>query len=277
MRKTVLITGCSSGFGKAAALRFRDADWNVVATMMNTEAWSEPPSENLLVLPLDIRDARAIGAALARAIDRFGRVDCVVNNAGMGLFSVFEATPMETVRALFETNVFGAMRVMQAIFPHFRDNGGGRIVNVSSSSAIVPEPLLSVYSASKWAVDGFTESVRHELATQNIVVKLVEPGLVKETNFIQRALETSQVVPVPPTYRAYADQIAQMYLGPSPFRLSTAMDIADAIFAAVTDDTDQLRTNVGEDSMTLAHMRRETSEVEYNAWTLARYGATRPA
>ncbi len=277
MRKTVLITGCSSGFGKAAALRFRDADWNVVATMTNTGAWSEPGSENVLVLPLDIRDDGSIGAALARAIDHFGRVDCVVNNAGMGLFSVFEATPMETVRALFETNVFGAMRVMQAVLPHFRDNGGGCIVNVSSSSAIVPEPLLSVYSASKWAVDGFTESVRHELATQNIVVKLVEPGLVKETNFIQRALETSQVVPVPRTYRAYADQIAQMYLGPTPFRLSTAMDVADAIFAAATDDTDQLRYNVGEDSRTLAHMRRETSEAEYNAWTLARYGATRPA
>ncbi len=277
MRKTVLITGCSSGFGKAAALRFGDAAWNVVATMTNTEAWSEPPSENLLVLPLDIRDDVSIRVALARSIERFGRVDCVVNNAGMGLFSVFEATPIETVRALFETNVFGAMRVMQAVLPHFRGNGGGRIVNVSSSSAIVPEPLLSVYSASKWAIDGFTESVRHELATQNIVVKLVEPGLVKETNFIQRALETSQVVPVPPTYRAYADQIAQMYLGPSPFRLSTAMDIADAIFAAATDDTDQLRYNVGEDSMTLAHMRRETSEAEYNAWTLARYGATRPA
>jgi NAD(P)-dependent dehydrogenase (short-subunit alcohol dehydrogenase family) len=277
MRKTVLITGCSSGFGKAAALRFRDADWNVVATMMNPEAWSEPPSENLLVLPLDIRDGVSIRVALARSIERFGRVDCVVNNAGMGLFSVFEATPMDTVRALFETNVFGAMQVMQAVLPHFRGNGGGRIVNVSSSSAIVPEPLLSVYSASKWAVDGFTESVRHELATQNIVVKLVEPGLVKETNFIQRALETSQVVPVPPTYRAYADQIAQMYLGPTPFRLSTAMDVADAIFAAATDDTDQLRYNVGEDSMTLAHMRRETSEAEYNAWTLARYGASTPA
>ncbi len=277
MRKTVLITGCSSGFGKAAALRFRYADWNVVATMTNTEAWSEPGSETVLVLPLDIRDDGSIGVALARAIDHFGRVDCVVNNAGMGLFSVFEATPMETVRALFETNVFGAMRVMQAVLPHFRDNGGGRIVNVSSSSAIVPEPLLSVYSASKWAIDGFTESVRHELATQNIVVKLVEPGLVKETNFIQRALETSQAVPVPPTYRAYADQIAQMYLGPSPFRLSTAQDVAAAIFTAATDDTDQLRYNVGEDSLTLAHMRRETSEVEYNAWTLARYGVVRPA
>ena len=243
--------------------------------LMNPEAWSEPPSENLLVLPLDIRDGVSIRVALARSIERFGRVDCVVNNAGMGLFSVFEATPMDTVCALFETNVFGAMRVMQAVLPHFRDNGGGRIVNVSSSSAIVPEPLLSVYSASKWAVDGFTESVRHELATQNIVVKLVEPGLVKETNFVQRALETSQAVPVPPTYRAYADQIAQMYLGPSPFRLSTAMDIADAIFTAATDDTDQLRYNVGEDSMTLAHMRRETSEAEYNAWTLARYGSSR--
>jgi NAD(P)-dependent dehydrogenase (short-subunit alcohol dehydrogenase family) len=275
MRKTVLITGCSSGFGKAAALQFRDADWNVVATMTNTGAWSEPGSENVLVLPLDIRDDGSIGAALARAIDHFGRVDCVVNNAGMGLFSVFEATPMETVRALFETNVFGAMRVMQAVLPHFRDNGGGRVVNVSSSSAIVPEPLLSVYSASKWAVDGFTESVRHELATQNIVVKLVEPGLVKETNFVQRALETSQAVPVPPTYRAYADQIAQMYLGPSPFRLSTATDVADAIFTAAADDTDQLRYNVGEDSRTLAHMRRETSEAEYNAWTLARSGAGR--
>jgi short-subunit dehydrogenase len=166
---------------------------------------------------------------------------------------------------------------MQAVLPHFHEIGGGRVVNVSSSSAIVPEPLLSIYSATKWAVDGFTESVRHELATQNIVVKLVEPGLVKETNFIQRTLETSQAVPVPPSYQGYVDQITQMYMGPSPFQLSSADDVAAAIFAAASDESDQLRYNVGEDSNTLAHMRRETSEAVYNAWTLSRYGATHSA
>jgi NAD(P)-dependent dehydrogenase (short-subunit alcohol dehydrogenase family) len=254
-------------------MRFREANWNVVATMLDTSAWSVPPSENWLVLPLDIRDTASIRAALAQAIERFGRVDCVVNNAGMGLFSVFEATPMETVRALFETNVFGAMQVTQAVLPHFHESGGGRIVNVSSTSAIVPEPLLSVYSATKWAVDGFTECLRYELATQNIVVKLVEPGLVKETNFLQRAYEKSQAVPVPPSYQGYVDRVAQMYMGPSSFQLGTAEDVAAAIFAAATDETDQLRYNVGEDSKTLAHMRRETSEAEYNAWALSRYGA----
>jgi len=277
MRKTVLITGCSSGFGKAAALRFHEANWNVVATMLDTEAWLVPPSEHCLVLSLDIRDTASIRAAVAEAVEHFGRIDCIVNNAGMGLFSVFEATPMETVRALFEINVFGAMQVMQVVLPYFHKIGGGRIVNVSSSSAIVPEPLLSIYSATKWAVDGFTESVRHELATQNIVVKLVEPGLVKETNFIQRTLETSQAVPVPPSYQGYVDQITQMYMGPSPFQLGSADDVAAAIFAAASDESDQLRYNVGEDSNALAHMRRETSEAEYNAWTLSRYGAIRSA
>ena len=275
MRKTVIITGCSSGFGKAAASRFLKANWNVVATMLDTEVESVFPAENCLVLPLDIRDTTSIRTAVAAAIQRFGRIDCVVNNAGMGLFSVFEATPMETTRALFEINVFGAMQVMLAVLPHFHEIGGGRIVNVSSSSAVVPEPLLSIYSATKWAVDGFTESVRHELITQNIVVKLVEPGLVKETNFIQRTLETSQAVAVPPWYQGYVDQITQMYMGPSPFRLSSADDVAAAIFAASSDESDQLRDNVGEDSNALAHMRRETSEAEYNAWTLSRYGATR--
>src|ERR1700685_4521626 len=98
--KTVLITGASSGFGRAAALRFREVGWRVAATMMNTDEWKEAETADLLVLPLNVEDVQSIKNAIARTIERFGRIDCVVNNAGRGMFSVFEATPMEAVRAL---------------------------------------------------------------------------------------------------------------------------------------------------------------------------------
>jgi NAD(P)-dependent dehydrogenase (short-subunit alcohol dehydrogenase family) len=157
--KTVLITGSSSGFGRAAAMQFRETGWRVAATMMNTDEWKEAETDDLLVLPLNVEDLQSIKHAIARTIERFGKIDCVVNNAGRGMFSVFEATPMEAARALFETNVFGVLQVTQAVLPHFRSNGGGRLINVSSEAGIVSEPLMSIYGATKYAVEGFTESI----------------------------------------------------------------------------------------------------------------------
>lgn len=274
MAKTVLITGCSSGFGKAAVPLFRQAGWNVVATMRDpAQSNATDASEELQILPMEIRDTASIEAAFAQAIERFGIVDCVVNNAGSGLFSVFEATPMKAVRELFETNVFGLMQVTQAALPHFQKNGGGRFVNVSSGAGFVPEPLMSIYSATKFAIEGFTEAVRYELETQNIVVKLVEPGMVAGTNFIKGTLKQSEPFPVPPSYKAVADQTTAMFMSASPFKLATETEVAAAIVAAASEDSDKLRSVVGVDNETSAHMRRETSEAEYSAWARSRRAA----
>lgn len=273
-RKTVLVTGGSSGFGRAAVASFLARGWNVAATARRPEAeWPKEPAEHLLVRAMDVRDADSVTAAVERAVERFGRLDCVVNNAGVGLLSVFEATPMADVRDLFETNVFGMMRVTQAAVPYFAAQGGGRVVNVSSGSGIVPEPLMSVYAATKFAVEGFTESLRYELATRKVVVKLVEPGLVPDTNFVQRTAETSRAVPVPPAYEGYLRHVMARFQQDSPYRLATESTVADAIVTAASDDTTQLRYVVGEDTEVAAAMRRETSEKEYDSWALSKYAA----
>jgi len=274
MQRTVLITGCSSGFGRAAALAFHGAGWNVVATMRDTTRWSGADlPEDILVVSLDVQDAEATQAALAKAVARFGRLDCLVNNAGQGLFSVFEVTPMTAIRALFETNTFGVMQLTQAILPHFRQHGGGCVVNVTSQAAITPDPMMAAYDASKWAVEGLTEALHYELEPQGITVKLVEPGFVPTTNIVQQTLERSKEIPVPSAYKAFVDQTLAMYMAePSP-ELATEADVAQAIVAAASDGDDRLRYVVGSDAKTAAHMRRETSEDEYIAWARSRYGA----
>jgi NAD(P)-dependent dehydrogenase (short-subunit alcohol dehydrogenase family) len=272
MAQTVLITGCSSGFGKAAASAFQQAGWNVVVTMRDISRRPEDgSSESMLVIPLDVIDPVSIEAALKHGAARFGGIDCVVNNAGQGLLSVFEVTPMNTIRALFEANIFGPMQVVQAALPYFREKGRGRVVNVSSSAAIIPDPLMAVYSASKWALDGLTEALRYELETQNVVVKLVEPGFVPSTNIVQQTLNAAKAVPVPVSYQAFVDQTIAMFMSESPFELATESDVAQAIVAAASDETDRLRYVVGGDANTSARMRWETSEDEYIAWARSRY------
>ncbi len=272
-RRTVLVTGSSSGLGKAAVDLFRTRGWNVVAATRRPDAWQAEPADDLLVCPLDIRDADSVDAALAQTIQRFGRLDCLVNNAGAGLLSVFASTPMIAVRELFETNVFGMMQVTQSALPYLSAHGRGCIVNVASGSGIVPEPLMSVYGATKFAVEGFTESLRYELAPHGVVVKLIEPGLVRETNFIQNTAETSRAIPIPPAYEDYVYQKMAGYLRESPYRLATPSEVADTILTAATDPTPQLRYPVGEDIETSARMRHETDEKSYNDWALAKYAA----
>ncbi len=275
-RQTVLITGSGSGLGRAARVLFAERGWNIASTSRTvTDEHAHAGTDRVLVLPLDVRDPAAVSAAFAATITRFGRVDCVVNNAGAGLFSVFEATPMAVVRDLFDTNVFGLMQVTQAAVPHFRDAGGGRLVNLSSGAGIVPEPLMSVYAATKFAVEGFTESLRYELAGEHVSVALIEPGLVTGTGFLPRTAQSSAAVPVPPPYQGLVGQMSAVWQRESPYQLATMAAVAEAILAAATDDPPRLRYVVGDDAQTSARMRRQTSEPEYDAWATARY--TSPA
>ena len=137
------------------------------------------------------------------------------------------------------------MSVMQASLRYFKEAGKGRFVNISSGSGIMPEPLMSIYSASKHAVEGFTESVAYELATQNVSVKLIEPGLVKGTSFMQQTQKSSESIPQPSEYKAYVEQVISMYMGRSSEGLATEQDVAEAIFRAATEDSGELRTLVG--------------------------------
>jgi short-subunit dehydrogenase len=131
---------------------------------------------------------------------------------------------------------------------------------------------MSIYGATKYAVKGFTESIAYECASQNISVKLIEPGLVQGTNFIEKALENSRAAPVPPSYQSFVDQSLALYREPSQLQRATESNVAEAIVAAATDTSEQLRYLVGSDVVTLAHMRWETSEEQYRAWARSKYG-----
>ena len=187
MTKSVLITGCSTGFGRAAAIRFLAAGWNVVATMRDTAAWDGGSSEHLAVQALDVTDTASIRAAFEVAETHFGGLNAVLNIAGIGLFSVFEATPDRKAREVFETNTFGPMEIMRHAIPLLRRRGGGHIVNLTSASSIVPEPLMAIYNGSKAALDNMTETLRFELAPQNIILRLIEPGFVPTTGLVPKA------------------------------------------------------------------------------------------
>jgi NAD(P)-dependent dehydrogenase (short-subunit alcohol dehydrogenase family) len=276
MTRTVLITGCSSGFGKAAATKFHDRGWNVVATMRDPGDWDGGSSDRLLTHALDVTDPASIRSAFDAGVARFGSVDAVVNVAGIGLFSVFETTTDETARSVFETNLFGPIEIMRVAIPHLREHGGGRIVNLTSASSIVPEPLMGIYNASKAALDNLTETLRLELSPQNIVLKLIEPGFVPTTRLVEKAQANAPVLTIVPSeYEAYVNQRMAVFSSEFPVELATPEDVADAILASVNDETGQLRWVVGADQAERMHMRHETSEAEYNDWTWSQLGPSR--
>ncbi len=270
--KTVLITGTSSGFGKTAARLFANNGWNVVATMRRPATEKELVGrDDVLVTRLDVQDRPSIAEAIEVGITHFGRIDALINNAGFGLYGLFEATPIEKVREQFDVNVFGAMDVTRAILPHFRNNKGGLILNVSSGAGVFTLPLLSLYCASKFALEGFSESLSYELASQNIVVKIIEPGGVLSTNFGKRSGEEAARNASLEDYDAFVADTNAIFAGLRAARLATEEDVARVIFEAATDGTDQLRYVATRDIAPLVKARRETSEQEYITYMRSRF------
>lgn len=258
--KNVLVTGCSSGYGLATAHHFLDHGWNVVATMRAPKPVAGlPASDKLRTVPLDVTDRASITSAVREAISAFGGLDAVVNNAGIGLLSAFEATPESLTRELFETNTFGTMAVSQAVIPHFRERRAGTLINVTSSVGIVPMPLVAAYVASKYAVEGFTESLAYELSFFGIRTKIVQPGYGPGTAFIANSTDRMKGL-VPPSYAPYVDQIMSGHAGA---KTTAGDDVARAVFLAATDGSKRLRYAAGPDAEDLAAMRRAQPGDDY--------------
>jgi NAD(P)-dependent dehydrogenase (short-subunit alcohol dehydrogenase family) len=261
--KTILITGTSSGYGRSIAQFFLDRGWNVIATMRRPDESLFAKSDRLKVLPLDVTNAGSIDRAIAGGVAAFGAIDVLVNNAGIGLASAVEATPDATVREMFETNTFGVMATCRAIIPQMRQQGGGVIVNVTSSTTLGVMPLVAVYAASKCAVEGFTESLSYELEGFNIKARLVEPGYAPTTNFTANGGPRMQGL-IPADYGAFA-QSCFGKMANYPTAYCTEEEVAEATYAAATDEGRAIRYPAGADSKMLADLRWSTSEDHYLA------------
>ena len=265
MKKTVLITGASSGIGRATAKLFANGGWNVIATMRKPAAETVLTGmSDLLVSRLDVRDRGSIAQAIEAGIARFGRIDALINNAGYGQYGVFEAIPREKIQEQFDVNVFGVMDVTRAILPHFRKNKGGLIINISSGAGIFTLPMISLYCASKFALEGFSEALAYELASQNIVVKLVVPhGGGSGTGFSERSAEKSAKDASLTEYDDFVARANEAFARMTAARTIGAEDVAQVIHKAAADGTDRLRYLVGNDSRGFVKARREMPDQDY--------------
>ncbi|MBD0416829.1 SDR family oxidoreductase [Oryzicola mucosus] len=246
MTKTILITGTSSGYGKAITEHFLAQGWKVIATMRRpgTAGFSGDTSR-LRVLPLDVTNEASIAALFETA----GPIDVLVNNAGIGAVGAFEAMPMSLVRQLLKTNTIGAMAMCQAVLPQMPARRSGIIVNVTSSVTLDAFPLAAAYTASKQAIQGFTGSLAHELAYFDILVKLVEPGYAPTTNFGANAIIPFDQL-LPGEYADFAKPIMKGFA--TPALTTREIDVAEGVWNAVHDVTGRLRFPAGPDAVALA-------------------------
>lgn len=244
--KTVLITGCSSGYGLETARHFLAQGWKVIATMRTPRADLLPASDRLRLLALDVTQPDSIAAAIAAA----GPIDVLVNNAGIGVVGAFEATSLDMAREVFETNTFGVMAMMQAVIPQLRERRSGVIVNVTSSVTLAAMPLAGVYTASKTAITGLTGSVAFELAAFDVRVKLVEPGYAPTTRFAENGAARIQGL-IPEAYMPFAGPIFAAFAQPAA--VTTEQDVAQVVWQAANDPSERLHYAAGSDAAALAN------------------------
>jgi NAD(P)-dependent dehydrogenase (short-subunit alcohol dehydrogenase family) len=251
MQKTIFITGASAGLGKATAQLFQARGWNVIATMRNPGAETELAGpENVTLLPLDVTNPEQIKATVAKAI-AIHSIDVVFNNAGYGLMGALEAFTDEQIVRQVETNLLGVLRITQAFIPYFREKKSGVFISTTSMGGLLAFPLHSIYHATKFALEGWSESMSFELGLHNISIKTVAPGGIA-TDFLNRSLDRS----LHPAYKDLEDKL---------FALTDAMmkaaatpaQIAEVVYEAATDGKDQVRYVAGEDAKAMYARRLE--------------------
>lgn len=270
MSKTVLITGTSSGIGKQAAIYFAKQGWNVAATMRNPDREQDLRNHpNVRLYALDVTQGDSIQQAIAAAIADFGSIDVLVNNAGFGVDGVFEAMDDETISQQFDTNVLGLMRVTRAIIPHLREQGGGRIIQIASMGGRITFPLYSIYHSSKWAVEGFSESLHYELKPFDIQVKLIEPGAIKTEFYGVNRRSTSSAAPQ--DYQQFVEKIDKISQTAGNNGVAPEV-VAKTIFLAATDRRSKLRYPVGYPAPLFLTLRKLLPDSWYFALISRIYG-----
>ena len=270
MKKTILITGASSGIGKATAKFFQEKGWNVIATMRSPEKEEELTTlENVLVTRLDVTDLQSIKSTIKEGIANFGQIDVLVNNAGYGAYGPLEAMPRENILRQFNTNVIGLLDVSKAIIPHFRKNNSGILINISSIGGKMTFPLGSLYHGTKFAVEGITEALHYEFDLIGSKVKIIEPGAIA-TDFGGRSFDfqndesLAEYQPlVNNLFNAFGDVMSQA---------SPASLVAEVIYEAATDGTDQIRYTAGEDAKVFMANRQELDDATFIGGVKERFG-----
>ena len=237
MSKTIFITGASSGLGKATAKLFQSKGWKVIATMRNPDKETELTNlENVTVLKLDVTNLEQIQEIVHKATTEH-TIDVVLNNAGYGLVGALEAITDDQIIRQINTNLLGVIRVTKAFIPHFRENKGGLFLTTTSIGGLLTFPLDSLYHATKWALEGWSESLSFELGLHNIQIKTIAPGGIK-TEFAGPSLDVAK-------HPAYEDGLQKLFALMNPDNFEPVEWIAEAIYEAATDGKKQLRYIAG--------------------------------
>ena len=250
MNKVVLITGASSGIGLHTAKLFQTKNWKVAATMRVPEKAEELQRiVDVECLRLDVTDVDSIRSAIAATLEKFGRIDAVVNNAGYGLLGAFEAASPEQIERQFATNVYGVMNVCREILPYFREQKSGTIVNVASVGGRMTFPASSLYNSTKWAVEGFSEALQFEVEQFNIRVKIIEPGPIK-TDFYDRSQDLTRRDGLS-AYDAFVSRVIEN-MNKAGENAPDGEIVAQAIYDSVNDDSSKLRYSVNSRGILIA-------------------------
>jgi NAD(P)-dependent dehydrogenase (short-subunit alcohol dehydrogenase family) len=257
MQNTIFITGASAGLGKATAKLFQSKGWNVIATMRNPEKETELTQlENIALLPLDVTNPEQIITTIAKAIS-LHTVDVVFNNAGYGLMGAMEALSDEQILRQVNTNLLGPLRVTQAFIPYFREKKSGVFISTTSMGGFLTFPLHSIYHATKFGLEGWSEGMSFELGLHNIKIKTVAPGGIA-TEFLGRSLDRSTL----PEYSGLEERLFSL-TDAMMQSASTAEQIAEIVYEAATDGKDQIRYVAGQDANTLHARRLEIGGEEF--------------
>lgn len=252
MSKTIFITGASSGLGKATAKLFHDKGWHVIATMRNPGKETELNKlANVTVLPLDVTNTQQISAVIEKVIIDFD-IDVVFNNAGYGLSGPLEAITDDQLLRQINTNLLGIIRVTRAFIPYFRAKSRGLFISTSSLGGLIGFPFSSLYHATKWGLEGWSESMVYELKSINVGIKVVEPGAIA-TDFISRSYDKA-------LHPAYDKLFARFFANVDGVTFTSAEKIAEVVYEAATDGKEQLRYLAGDDAKAIYRQRLQLGD-----------------
>jgi NAD(P)-dependent dehydrogenase (short-subunit alcohol dehydrogenase family) len=248
-RPVALVTGASSGIGRTAARALAEAGFEVVGTSRNTAKVT--PADGVRFLDLDVTSDASVHAVVGQVIERFGRIDVLVNNAGVGSAGAAEESSVAQDQRVFDVNVFGVIRMTKAVLPHMRARGSGRIINISSVLGFLPAPYAASYAATKHAIEGYSESVDHEVREHGVRVLLVQPAYTK-TGFDANAMQSDMPLPVYAQQRRIFDDVIAKAMkdGDDP------AIVAKVIVSAATDSRPKLRYTAGSVAGRVSTLRR---------------------